>query len=485
MEKQPSVADDTAFPQSAFTTEKQAYASDSKPFNSTSQQDTFPSEKQPSSSVHDRALESVTDDGSQRTDVIDPDELPEGGLGAWLTVLAVFLLTFVSLGTGSVWGIFQSAYATDPSSRFQQDSTFKIGFVGGCSGLAFIIGSFSNILISKFGIHAPIILGVGTLVAALMLGSIAKTYWELLLSQGIMFGIGCSFAYVPAISLPAQRFQKKRAFATGIASAGACAGAVILAPVVQSSIDHFGIPWALRILGFLTLALGVTAICCIRQRGATKKIVQYRPFDPSLLKIPGYPLYLAFAFLQFFGHEIPLFFIPSYCTTIRISPVNASAVLSVASSVSCIGRIMAGMMADKWGTINVLILFKFLSGLTCLVIWTLAKSLGVMMAFAVFWGFFSGAYWALSVPASAKIVGLEKLGSAVALQFLTNVLPAIFAAPIGSQIIAATAANAGISIDDVEAYKFLIVWAGLASVVSSLILVPVRLGFSTKLLERV
>ncbi|KAF9061496.1 hypothetical protein BDP27DRAFT_1488115, partial [Rhodocollybia butyracea] len=222
------------------------------------------------------------------------------GLGAWLTVLAVFLLTFVSLGTGSVWGIFQSAYATDPSSRFQQDSTFKIGFVGGCSGLAFIIGPFSNILISKFGIHAPIILGVGTLVAALMLGSIAKTYWELLLSQGIMFGIGCSFAYVPAISLPAQRFQKKELFDRHCQCRSMCRRSH---PRTRRSILHrpFRHPWALRILGFLTLALGVTAICCIRQRGATKKIVQYRPFDPSLLKIPGYPLYLAFAFLQFLG----------------------------------------------------------------------------------------------------------------------------------------------------------------------------------------
>ncbi|KAF9071303.1 hypothetical protein BDP27DRAFT_1502831 [Rhodocollybia butyracea] len=146
---------------------------------------------------------------------------------------------------------------------------------------------------------------------------------------------------------------------------------------------------------------------------------------------------------------------------------------------------MAGMTADKWGTINVLILFTFFSGLACLVIWIFAKSLGVMMVFAVFWAFFSGVYWALSVPASAKIVGVEKLGSAVAIQFLTNVLPAIFAGPIGSQIIAASAANAGISIDNVAAYRFLIVCAGLVSIVSSLILVQVRLGFSRKLLEKV
>ena len=44
------------------------------------------------------------------------------------------------------------------------------------------------------------------------------------------------------------------------------------------------------------------------------------------------------------------------------------------------------------------------------------------------------AYWALSVPTSARIVGMEKLGSAAAIQFLMNVIPPIFAAPIGARV---------------------------------------------------
>ncbi|KAF9071302.1 hypothetical protein BDP27DRAFT_1361874 [Rhodocollybia butyracea] len=264
MEKQLSITDDTALPQSTFTMEKQAYALGDKPFSSSSQQNMSPSKKQPLSSVGDRTLESLSD---EQTAVIDPDELPEGGLDAWLAVIAVFLLTFVSLGTGSIWGVFQSAYAINPSSRFQQDSTLKIGYVGGCIRYSFAdyTGCWDYSGCADAGINCEDLLG--------------------------------TFAFTGDYVRNWLFFH-----------AGACAGAVILAPVVQSSIDHLGIPWALRILSFITLALGFTAICCIRKRAATKKIVQYRPFDPSLFKIPGYPLYLAFAFLQLFWASDPVVF---------------------------------------------------------------------------------------------------------------------------------------------------------------------------------
>lgn len=82
---------------------------------------------------------------------------------------------------------------------------------------------------------------------------------------------------------------------------------------------------------------------------------------------------------------------------------------------------------------------------------------------------------------------MEKFGSAVALQFLMNVIPPIFSAPIGSQIISRTISASGgkISLDSAEAYKYLIVFCALASMISSLFLVPVRLGFSRKVFAKV
>jgi hypothetical protein len=117
------------------------------------------------------------------------NEPPDGGLRGWLTVFAVFLTSFIAFGVGNVWGIFQNAYTNQPDSRFRDVSVFKLGFVGGCSvGFGFAVGPFSNILVSRFGIHVPILLGFLLMAVALELASIATEYWQLLVSQGIMFG---------------------------------------------------------------------------------------------------------------------------------------------------------------------------------------------------------------------------------------------------------------------------------------------------------
>ncbi|KAH9924765.1 major facilitator superfamily domain-containing protein [Fomitopsis serialis] len=411
---------------------------------------------------------------------------PDGGLDAWMTVVATFLASFMAFGTGNVWGIYQDAYTTRSDSRFLDVSLFKIGFVGGTAvGFGFAVGPFGNILVAKFGIRAPILLGVLMMTVALMLASIATKYWELLLSQGIMFGIGSSLAYIPAIGLPSQWFDKRRGLATGIASSGSGIGAVILSPIVQTAIDNLGIPWALRIVGFLCFVCGMVSLALLRQRVASKKQVQYKVFDLSVLRVPMYPLYLVFAFLQFFGYVTPIFFIPGYCTALGISGPNTSAVLSVTAAVNSIGRVLAGRVADHWGVLNVMISFNFLSGVMVLAVWLVAKNLGDMMGFGVLWGIFSGAYWALSVPTSAKIVGMERLGSAAAIQFLMNVIPPMFASPIGARIIAGTSSANGISQDSREAYKYLIVFCALAPMVASLLLVPVRLHFSKKLFAKV
>lgn len=194
------------------------------------------------------------------------------------------------------------------------------------------------------------------------------------------------------------------------------------------------------------------SLCMMRQRVASKKQVQYKVFDFSVLRVPMYPLYLVFAFLQFFGYVTPIFFIPGFCTAIGVSGPNTSAVLSVTAAINSVGRILAGRLADHCGVLNVLISFNFLSGVMVLAVWLAAKNLGIMMGFGVLWGIFSGgklcnselysvraqfglaAYWALSVPTSAKIVGMERLGSAAAIQFLMNVIPPIFAAPIGARV---------------------------------------------------
>lgn len=53
---------------------------------------------------------------------------------------------------------------------------------------------------------------------ALELASLTKDYWQLFLSQGVLWGLGSSLCFIPAIGLPSQWFIKNRGIATGVAS---------------------------------------------------------------------------------------------------------------------------------------------------------------------------------------------------------------------------------------------------------------------------
>jgi hypothetical protein len=75
---------------------------------------------------------------------------------------------------------------------------------------------------------------------------------------------------------------------------------------------------------------------------------------------------------------------------------------------------------------------------------------------------------------------MERLGSALAIQFLMNVLPPTFATPIGSKII-----EAGGGLADRAAFRWVIVWVGLMSIVAAACLIPVRLALTRRLLVKV
>ncbi|PWN91053.1 MFS general substrate transporter [Acaromyces ingoldii] len=415
---------------------------------------------------------------------------PNGGLQAWMTVGAVWLAAFASLGLAQSWGVFQEAFLSDPSAQqYHGLTSLRLGFLGGCSvGFAFICGPFGNMLIGAMGVRKCIGLGFFLMVFSLMMASIGRHFWNLLLSQGILFGIGASITYIPAIGLPAQWFTTKRGIATGIAATGSPFGAIAFAPAIRALTANQGIPWATRIIGFIILACGVLSLALIQtpsHAGQQKKhVTAYNPFDFALLKDLNFNLYLLFFLLGAVGYTLPLFVIPAFCESIGISRANAAGVISVLSALNVVSRVLTGFLGDKFGYINLICTFQFLQGLVCVVCWIFADSLATMMGFAVLFGFFAGAYWSLAVPVCMRIVGLHKLGSALAIQFLMAVLPPIFILPIADAIRTDTIRSLDLADgQNRRSWIYVIVFSGLCSMLASLLLVPVRLRIQRSLLK--
>lgn len=68
------------------------------------------------------------------------------------------------------------------------------------------------------------IAGTFLTVFGMMMTSICKEYWQLVLTQGLIVGVGAGCMLLPSVAVFPQYFTKRRALATGIAAAGSSLG---------------------------------------------------------------------------------------------------------------------------------------------------------------------------------------------------------------------------------------------------------------------
>ena len=66
-----------------------------------------------------------------------------------------------------------------------------------------------------------------SLVVTTILVAECKTYWQLLICQGLLVGTSCGMIFGPVLTVIGHWFRRKRALALGTASFGGAVGGVI------------------------------------------------------------------------------------------------------------------------------------------------------------------------------------------------------------------------------------------------------------------
>lgn len=64
-------------------------------------------------------------------------------------------------------------------------------------------------------------------VFAVCMLSLCRTYWQVILAQGVAFGIAASGLSLPAMTLATQWFSTKRGLAVGIVASGSSLGELL------------------------------------------------------------------------------------------------------------------------------------------------------------------------------------------------------------------------------------------------------------------
>jgi len=151
----------------------------------------------------------------------------DGGLVAWSQVLVSHLLVINGFGYMSSFGLFQSHWETT-----LRRSSADVAWVGSLQlFLLFFIGTLSGRAMDAGYFRYLIVLGCSMQLLGTFTTSVATQYWELVLSQGILQGLGNGLLFTPLVALVSTYFVRKRAFALGLAACGAPVGGVIFPTV--------------------------------------------------------------------------------------------------------------------------------------------------------------------------------------------------------------------------------------------------------------
>lgn len=75
-------------------------------------------------------------------------------------------------------------------------------------------------------LRSLICVGSFLIVFGMMMTSLSSTYWQFILAQGLVVGVGNGCLFVPSIAVLPTYFTKRRALVTGIAITGGNLGEI-------------------------------------------------------------------------------------------------------------------------------------------------------------------------------------------------------------------------------------------------------------------
>lgn len=305
-----------------------------------------------------------------------------------------------------------------------------------------VVAPLGTMAVRLLGTKPALLLGVLFETAAFIGASFASQTWQLYLSQGVCFGFGMGFLFVPSVSIVPQWFTKRRSLANGIAASGSGFGGLVYSLAAGASIQRLGLAWTFRIFGIVTFTSHIICIILIKDRNKILNSSQLA-FDYKLFMRVEYLLVCFFGFFSLLGYVVLIFSLANYANYIGLTASQASIVSAVFNLGQAFGRPPVGYFSDSVGRINMAGFMTFLGALFSLVIWINAHSYGVLIFFSVICGFVAGTFWAVAAPVSAEVVGLRHVPSALNLLWLFITIPSVASEPIALEIVQGTGAYLG------------------------------------------
>lgn len=339
-----------------------------------------------------------------------PPSPPDGGLQAWLHVAGSFMLYFNTWGILNAFGVYQTYYA---SGALFDTSSSDISWIGSLAAFMLLItGCVAGPIYDRGYLRALLIVGSFLVVFGNMMLSLCKSYWQVVLAQGITIGLGTGILFIPCVAVLPQYFKKKLGLAVGIAAVGSSLGGIIYPIVLYRLINTIGFSWATRVIGFIAMGTLLIPISLLRLRAQPPKIRSI--IDWSAFKDIPFMVFCLTSLVVFQGLFCILFYLSYYADEQHLTSTElAFYLVPIFNAGSCFGRSIPNALSDKTGPFNLIAPGAFISGILMLCMMAVTNAAGIIVI-AVLAGFMSGVLIALPpVCLVALTKDMSKIGTRI------------------------------------------------------------------------
>jgi len=284
-------------------------------------------------------------------------------------------------------------------------------------------GMLAGYLTDRVGTRTVVLAGGAILGLGLVLSSQVREIWQFYLTFGLMVGSGVSTFYVPLTVLAVRWFDGRRGMAAAIVSAGNGFGILALSPLSRWLINQFDWRAALLVLGNAAWLIVLPSALFIKEAtraapgGGKESVASIRSI------VRAWPVW-AIGLTHFAccaAHSGPVFHMVSHAIDQGVTGMAAATLLGVSGFASIFGRVATGLVADRCGTRQTLVVMLALQA-AIIALYLVAHDLLVLYVLGIAFGIAYGGVMPLYALLTRECFGEKTLGTAYGVVFFVSTI---------------------------------------------------------------
>lgn len=266
-----------------------------------------------------------------------------------------------------------------------------------------------NRMFPRWARFSPLI-GLVTLCAALCASAWATSVTQLILLQGIGYGIGGAIAYTPCTMYIDEWFVKRKGLAYGIMWSGTSLAGVVLPLVLERLLESYGYQWTVIIWAAALFAITAPLAWYIKPRIPPQPVRSLRSFNLRFALSRRFLLYQLSNTIEAVGFYVPGIYVPIFAgKVLGASEFKSSLCILVLNTSAVVGCICIGWLIDRFHVTTCVMVSTIGATLGTFLLWGCASSLPVLYVYCVSYGLSAGSYSTTWTGVMREISGKDKL----------------------------------------------------------------------------